>query len=106
MKDGRDSSQKWASAWYPVEDEATGSALGDQLLREVGPGHLLYGIPVRTLGRRVDNDDVVYALADGTGRVAVVHLTWVRTVPERLPWPATRIYASLEDWFERGMLEE
>jgi hypothetical protein len=51
---------------------------------------------VKTLARRQDCDDVLFALQDGTGRVAVVHLTWTHSPPERLPWPGSTLFPSLE----------
>ena len=40
----------------------------------------------RGLACRDDSDDVLYAIEDGTARVATVHLTWDRP-PVRPPWP-------------------
>jgi hypothetical protein len=89
--------------WEPVDAGATRDGLAQELLREVAPGHPLYGIPVRAIARRNDCDDVLFALQDGSGRVAVVHLTWIRSIPDRPPWPGTSLYPSLGDWSERGM---
>lgn len=37
-----------------------------ELNRELSPGHPLFGLPVETLARRHDCDDVLFALTDGT----------------------------------------
>ncbi len=74
-----------------------------ELKRELSADHLLFGLPVKTLARRQDRDDVLFALQDGTGRVAVVHLTWTRSPPERPPWPDTTLFPSLENWVAKGM---
>ena len=57
------------------------AGIAQELLREVGVGHPLHGLPVRTLARRQDCDDVLFAIEDGTERVAVVHLTWTYSPP-------------------------
>jgi hypothetical protein len=78
-----------APPWVPV----TGSALRDELIRELCPDHVLHGVAVTPLARRGTRDDVLFQLDDGTGRVAVVHLTWSReTSPE---WPWTTLFESL-----------
>lgn len=90
---------QWLAPWHSVaDDSAQVSGMEQELQRELSLGHPLFGIPVRTVARRQDCDDVLFALEDGTGRVAVVHLTWTKTSPERLPWPVTRLFASLSDW--------
>ena len=48
----------------------------EQLARELPPGHILLGIPVHAIARVDGADDVLYEVLDGTGRVAVVHLTF------------------------------
>jgi hypothetical protein len=75
-----------------------------QLAIEVPPGHVLYDVPVRLLARG-NGDDALFELVDGTGRVADVHLTWSKS-QERLPWPGTDIYSSLQEWVEKVMIPE
>src|SRR5262245_44848403 len=96
---------EWLRPWQPIDEYGRGFAapLEDALAREVGPGHTLYGVPVETIDKHVACDDVLFHLLDGSGRVAVVHLTWTRTSPERPPCPNTRLFPSLEAWAEQGM---
>jgi hypothetical protein len=75
-----------------------------QLEIEVPPEHVLYGVSVKLLARG-NGDDALFEILDGTGRVADVHLTWSRS-QERLPWPGTDIYASLQEWIEKVMIPE
>ena len=90
--------------WYSVCDApAQVEAMERELRLELAEGHPLYGLPVRTLGRRQDCDDVLFAVEDGSGRVAVVHLTWTHRPPDRLPWPLTGVYPSFEAWTVAGM---
>ena len=74
-----------------------------ELIRELSAGHPLYGVPVRTLARRQDCDDVLFALSDGSGRVAVVHLTWTQSRPEQFPYPWTMLYPDLKTWVAESM---
>jgi hypothetical protein len=95
---------EWLVPWHSIADEtAEAAGLERELSRELSAGHRLCGVPVRALGRRQDCDDVLFALEDGTGRVAVVHLTWTQSPPDKPPWPATGIYRSFEAWLAEGM---
>jgi len=95
---------EWLVPWQSVADKtAQAAGLEHELSRELSAGHPLYGVPVRALGRRQDCDDVLFALDDGTGRVAVVHLTWTHSLPDKPPWPVTAVYRSFEAWVAEGM---
>jgi hypothetical protein len=72
------------------------SRLDAQLARELPSGHALEGISVRAVAERQDCDDVLFQLNDGSGRVAVVHLTYSVNVDAR--WPETDFFPSLEAW--------
>ncbi|HYH78306.1 MAG TPA: hypothetical protein VEX86_00865, partial [Longimicrobium sp.] len=91
---------QWLSPWHAVEDLGPRFAgtFAEVLRREVAPGHPLHGVPVEAIGKRDASDDVLFRLLDGSGRVAMVHLTWTSSPPERPPWPATALFASLEEW--------
>ena len=95
---------EWLVPWHSVADDpAQVAGMARELVRELSAGHSLYGLPVRTVARRQDCDDVLFAVEDGTGRVAVVHLTWTYSPPEQPPWPATYMYPSFEAWVAQGM---
>jgi hypothetical protein len=95
---------EWLVPWHPVIDHSAQAAnLERELRQELSGGHPLFGLPVRTLACRQDCDDVLFAVEDGTGRVAVVHLTWTKNPPERRPWPGTTMFPSLEVWAVTGM---
>jgi hypothetical protein len=90
--------------WHSVLDDAAQVAgMSLQLRREVASGHPLFGLLVKTLARRQDCDDVLFAIEDGSGRVAVVHLTWTQSPPERPPYPWTVFYPNLAAWEAEGM---
>ncbi len=85
---------EFAEPWF-----ADGNpALIDELRRELVSGHVLFGTPVSAVARRRDRDDVLYALEDGSGRVAVVHLTWSAEADPA--WPATELFTDLASWAE------
>lgn len=95
---------EWLAPWYSIADNAAQvQAMESELRRELGRGHPLFGVPVRAVARRADRDDVLFTLEDGTGRVAVVHLTWIHRPPERPPWPATDVFPSWDSWVDEGM---
>jgi hypothetical protein len=95
---------EWLEPWYSVADDpAHVAGTQSELGRELSAGHPLYGLAVRTLAQRQDCDDVLFAVEDGTGRVAVVHLTWTHNPPEQPPWPHTSLYPNFEAWVAEGM---
>lgn len=92
----------WLSPWYGIEDDAMQAGLARQLQVEISARHVLFGESVRLIARRQDTDDALFALTGG--RVAEVHLTWRSGTEEDPRWPATAIYASLEDWVHKSMV--
>lgn len=86
---------KFLAPWYETKDDA----LAAELRREVAKGHALHGMPVEALGRRDDKDEVLFALQDGTGRLAAVHLTF--QVETDISWPRFSMFASEAEWIEK-----
>jgi hypothetical protein len=80
--------------WQSVAEGAAAN-LTAELARELPPGHPLCGVPVAAIAYR-NPDDVLFRLLDGSGRLAVVQLTWSRGL-ESLPRPFTKIYADEAD---------
>jgi hypothetical protein len=58
-------------------------------------------MPLGLIARRDDTDDALFLLEDG--RVAEVHMTWRKSAEPDPRWPATAIFASLEDWARERM---
>jgi hypothetical protein len=81
----------WIEPWQLLDQAAHVASFEAELNREVSPGHPLYGLCLRAVGRRPDRDDALFAIEDGSGRVAQVNLTWLGA-EERLPCPVVRIY--------------
>jgi hypothetical protein len=71
-------------------------SLKAELLRELIPGHILYGLPVTPVARRQDRDDVLFKIVDGSDKVAVVHLTYNRETCHE--YPRASVFRSMDDW--------
>ena len=94
-------STAWQAPWYRLEEDWIARGLEAQLALEVARGHVLDGVRAVAVGRRDDNDDVLFALPDG--RVAEVHLTWRKGRETEAHWPATAVFASLDAWIRERM---
>ena len=81
-------------------------ALVSEFLREVRPDGILYQIKIVALAMRCDCDDVLFSIDDGTGRVAVVHLTWSGKQDSNKGWPETIIFESYQSWIEMCMIPD
>ncbi|MGH7170652.1 MAG: hypothetical protein ACRELG_10275 [Gemmataceae bacterium] len=92
-------SVEWPYPWSPIEFPDDKPAFESELQRELKPGHPLFGIPVSAIGRRYDQDDILFELRDGRGRVAEVHLTWAGE-SETPPWPGASLFESFTAWVE------
>ena len=92
---------QWLEPWRPVAD---GHAFVEELRRECGSGHPLGGMPVTALASREDCDDVLFQVEDGSGRVAVVHLTWRKE--SGAAWPHTTILQDLRTFVEDVMAKD
>ena len=87
--------------WYSVEDS---DPLNRELLRELPVGHCLYQVQVNAVARRQDCDDVLFALEDGSGRVAVVHLSYA--VEKDPVWPFTRVFPDMYSFSKERMVPD
>ncbi|MCX6522713.1 MAG: hypothetical protein NTZ21_18805 [Actinobacteria bacterium] len=79
-------------------DERDRAKVERELSRETAEGHVLFAVSVNAVAACGHCDDVLFALKDG--RLACVHLTYVRSAPDRLPWPETKL---LDGW--SGLVE-
>lgn len=87
----------WKIPWQSLSEEEA-APVQAQLDREMGFRHPLHGKRARVLGRRVDNDDVVARLEDGT--FVNVHLVWSGSMLARLSarYPGWSSYGSPADF--------
>jgi hypothetical protein len=70
-------------------------------MSNAGVGHPLHGLAARGLARRCDRDDVLFAIDDESGRVAVVHLVWQGR--QRPPYPSATFFENIAVWWADGM---
>ena len=81
-------------------------ALIAELSREMREDGVLYKVEVKALAMRCDSDDVLFALDDGSQRVAVVHLTWSGKQDSNKGWPQTEVFDSLDSWISMVMIPD
>jgi hypothetical protein len=93
----------WPERWWAI-DAATAAGLEEELRRELSPGHPLFNLPLHAIGQTGSSDDVLFTVIDGSGRVAVAHLTW-RQGAEPPPWPSSIIYESFAVWAKKEQEE-
>jgi hypothetical protein len=82
---------EWLVPWHASAEASRGVA---ELRRELPRTHQLWGIPVHAVAYRQDCDDILFALDDGTDRVAVVHLSFAVEHDPR--WPKTELFESIQ----------
>jgi hypothetical protein len=93
--------QEWLEPWYRLDDEEVRLSFERELQRELSERHVLWKIPVTTIARRYDQDDVLVQMPDG--KVAEVHLTWRMEAETDPDWPTTQIYGTIDEWRETSM---
>lgn len=95
----------WIMPWRAISPRGR-EAYEHELRLEAVPGHPLYQVPCRAIARSGRTDDVLFELIGHAATLAVVHLTFTGR-PEREPkWPATTLYASIEQWVSRCMMPD
>lgn len=87
----------WPKLWIPIDRANEGTAFLEELRKELSPGHSLFGVPCHAIGRRFDNTSVLFALDDGTERVAEVVLRW-KGRPMELPAPGASRFENFAEW--------
>ena len=91
----------WLTPWHQHTNPAAAEA---ELARELSGSHVLANVPVTALACRQDQDDVLFQLNDGSGRVAVLHLTYRKeSAPD---WPFTTLFGSLEEFSAGAMAQD
>lgn len=77
-------------------DANRAKALEVELARELPVGHVLQGRSVTAVAARIDRDDVTFEIDDGSGILALVHMTGQRETSPK--WPTTKLFESWERW--------
>lgn len=89
----------WVPRWAQLDRWLAGHSLPSdtELVKEVGPGHVLFGYAERAILIADQNgatDDCVFFLPDGPAPFAVVHLTWAGTRDCHPHFPSTELISS------------
>ena len=93
--------EPWAALADGPEDQALVAKIAERLKKDLPKGHVLNGLELKAVARRLDQDDVLFEVLGGDQPLAVVHMTWKReTDPE---WPWTKLYQSWDEWVEKVM---
>lgn len=90
----------------PVPWYWTDTDLVEQLLIEIPKRHVLFNKQCITIGRRQDNDDVLFQINDDAFQYAVVHLTWSRNRSSDLNYPRTKLYRNWKEVYEQRILAD
>ncbi len=89
---------------YPWIELESPELFEAQLTKELRSDHVLFDIPAKAIARVDGDDDYLFTLLDGSGRVAVVHLSFGDSVgPE---WPWTTLYSNIAEWESKRMLRD
>lgn len=99
---------RFNTPWHNAESK---SGLENQLYKEVGKGHILFGKKVKSIATRQDCDDVLFEIEGFESKYAIVHLTWTQTQLADINWPQTELYSDqkevqfaidndVKDWIE------
>ncbi|NKC21687.1 hypothetical protein CWC29_023195 [Pseudoalteromonas sp. S4498] len=96
--------EEWKEPWRAIQFAAEIPHVQKQYQREITKKHPLFGKNGKVIGRRIDCDDVVVVLSDGT--YVNVHLVW-GTGASQFPedYPSWFTYGSKED-FLNSMAED
>ena len=95
---------KWLEPWCPFEEsQEIKASISEELRRELGKDHVMSGVSCSPVARRRDCDDTLFELLDGTGRFAVVHLTFSGRIEENSRFPETEVYRDWNQFEEKRM---
>lgn len=94
---------RYPHPWIPAGPDAEG--LLNELQFELSVGHPLHGLQLQAIARRIDTDDVLFAIGDSKS-VVMVHLTWSGQTESQQGLPFANQYDTLEDWAEQWVSVE
>jgi hypothetical protein len=94
---------KWLVPWQSLPIGSPQDSLVQELQSELVPAHVLFAMPVRPIAKRQDCDEVLFELLDGSGRYAVVHLTYAQHLEPDPRWPETRVFGSWDGFVRECM---
>lgn len=94
--------------WKRIEDlpEIKNQAehLSARLKEDLPSKHVLQGLKMKAVARRVDRDDVLFEIEGREMSLAVVHMTWRKETDSN--WPDTQFFENWEQWVRHAMLPD
>jgi hypothetical protein len=87
--------QEWPDGWGAVLDVGHRQRFREELEKEVGEQHVLWGVAVEVIARSYRADDILVLFGDS---VAKVHLTWIGKRERDSRWPRTVVFPDIEAW--------
>lgn len=77
-------------------------AFVEELRREIVENHVLSGVSLKTIARRLDRDDILFKLFELPNKYVEVHLTWTKETSK--DYPRYIFYNSFEEWIRNRMI--
>jgi len=91
--------------WSAVTpDSSSARFFEDELARELGSNHPLYGRHASCVAKNQTCDDFLFLIDDNT--VAQVHLTYMKYPPERPGWPSYTLFETFTEWMIDSMIQD
>lgn len=95
---------EWLEPWDSLCTD--GKSFEEELYKELGKKHILYGKKLSAIGRRYDCDEYLFQVNNLDFRVAVVHLTFSGKEEFNNNYPKTKVYKDLNDWINNCMIPD
>ena len=76
----------------------------EELNKEVSEDHLLYGVALNVVARRIDKDEILFQFKENSNKYVQVHLTWKQDKEIDPKWPISRVFNSYDEWVTEVML--
>ena len=93
---------KWLEPWHPIDNSDDAQIFETQLQKELPSDHALSGKQLRAVGRRYDQDGVLFLIV-GESSVAEVYLDWLSAPVHNSELPFARLYPDEDTWVETGL---
>lgn len=85
---------------WKILTEEESLKFSEELQKEVGEAHSLYGVSARAIARHEKLDDFLFETPSPITPYVVVHLTWHKESSPK--WPSTEGFSSLADFEKNG----
>jgi hypothetical protein len=93
---------EWIDPWEQIENG--GPDLVTELQKELPLQHVLYGLKVSAIAHRIDCDDVLFQVDDGS--FAIVHLTWSGKQDKNVKFPWTIKYSDIDEFIKKALIPD